>query len=189
MYLGTLLYPVICETWNIPINRKRFMYGCVKPDITSLFFTHPHFYRISRKFIFKKIEKMGRKKRGSEKKNKAFSEELGVVLHYIADFFTSVHNIIPNRLKEHIAFEDALFIDFKSTVTVESVRSYFLFLTNHIKTVADVRTEITRLHKANLCWTATTSYDIHEILLACITAITGIMNAVSVPADKSCTAI
>lgn len=178
LYLGTLLYPVIRENWNVELNRKSFLYGCIKPDICSLFFSHPHFYRISKKFFFKKIRKLMKKKIKVGKKNKKFSEDLGIILHYTADFFTSVHNIVPNKLKEHIIFEKRLATDFLLTLTEETVREYFFFTKECKNNDVDIKEEINRLHQENRCSLNSTKYDIKEILTSCVTVSCRIMDAV-----------
>lgn len=179
IHLGALLYSAICENWNMPLDRKRFLYGCVKPDFTSLLVRHPHFYRISRKFVFKKMRKLVNKKPRFDRKNKKFSEDLGIVLHYVADFFTSAHNRKPNRLQEHIDFENVLDAAFLDTVRMETVRNRFRFLKYRFLSLEDAKNEIVRLHHA-YCWEgATTAYDIREIIGACVAAASGIMNAVS----------
>lgn len=185
IHLGTLLYSAICETWKIPLDRKRFLYGCVKPDFSSLLVRHPHFYRISRKFIFKKMRKLGRKKTGLNKKHKKFSEDLGIVLHYVADFFTSAHNRKPNRLQEHIDYENQLDADFLDTVRMETIRNQFRFLKDRILSVEDAKNEIVHLHHSYRGQGATTSYDIREIICACVAATAGIMNAVSAGVDAA----
>ncbi len=182
VYLGELLYPVICEIWGMPLSRKRFMHGCVKPDVSSLFFRHPHFYRISKKFIFRKIKQLTKKRLHGEKKNKKISEDLGIILHYIADFFTSVHNLVPNKLQEHMAFEKQLRSDFSTGVTKDMIREYFVNCRDFSSSPADIKEHLMRLHKANRCRTGSTRYDIHEILTACAGAAAGIMNALTADA-------
>jgi hypothetical protein len=47
---------------------------------------------------------------------------LRIVLHYVADFFTAVHNITPNRLKDHLAFEERLHEQFLRYVRSDTTR-------------------------------------------------------------------
>jgi len=121
-YLGRLMATVLREKWGDLIDERKFVEGCIKPDMTALFVTHPHFWKISKKYILRKIDHLERKTPHLRGKKK-FSEQLGIVAHYVADFFTSAHNTVPNRILEHIAFEDELHQRFLSTVTADVVRT------------------------------------------------------------------
>jgi hypothetical protein len=178
LYLGTLLYPVIRDFWDIPLSKKRFLYGCVKPDISSLFVRHPHFYGLSRKFIFKKIKKLCNLEPRIDTKNKKFSEQLGIVLHYTADFFTAVHNTKTDGLKEHMQFEKLLFSRFITTVNKNTVRSFFLFHTETESGALHIIEEIKRLHAEYQPDRKDPFNDLGEILTACAVVTSGIMNNV-----------
>lgn len=183
LYLGSVLYPVIREKWGIPLSKKRFLYGCVKPDVTSLFIRHPHFWKYSKKFFFRKIRKLSRHRLSPEKKNKKFSEELGVVLHYAADFFTAAHNISPNKLPAHIDFEARLYRNLLRTVSTDSVRRRFRFaeelpgLSGDTGNCVPLIEEITRLHKSYRADMGNAPADINRIIHASILITSAIMNA------------
>ena len=178
-YLGIILYPVICEQWNVSLSKKRFVRGSVKPDMSSLFVRHPHFWRRSRKFVFKKIEKLCRKTLSTDTKNKKFSENLGIVLHYTADFFTSVHNIVPNRLQEHINYEVILHEAFCHRVTEKTIRRYPAFGKNLLSGEISIKERLTTLHKLRREGPKNTDTDISEILAACLMVTAFIMDEVT----------
>jgi hypothetical protein len=183
LYLGSVLYPVIRERWDIPLSRKRFLYGCVKPDVTSLFVRHPHFWKYSKKFFFKKIGKLSKHRLSAEKKNKKYSEELGVVLHYAADFFTAAHNVTPNKLSEHIDFEARLHQTLLRTVSADSVRSRFRFaeelpgLSGDAGNCVSLLEEISRLHKTYRADMTDATTDINRIVHASILIASALLNA------------
>lgn len=72
------------------------------------------------------MKKLSQKKIKNGKKNKKFSIELGIILHYIADFFTAVHNISPNKVLDHMTYEEKLHDAFLEQVTVEKIKMYAL---------------------------------------------------------------
>jgi len=169
-YLGAEIFPVICETWGITLSRKRLIAGSIKPDRNSLFFRHPHFWKHSHRFIEKKIRKLAHATLVAGKKNKKFSEELGIVLHYTADFFTSAHNMKPNKIREHLAFEERLHRDFLALVDSESLR-------NTLKMIDfPVTSSLRYRHNRFSSDMAETSNDIREITVACLTITSFIMN-------------
>jgi len=169
-YLGAEIFPVICETWGIPLSRKRLIAGSVKPDRNSLFLRHPHFWKHSHRFIEKKIRKLAHTALIEGKKNKKFSEELGIVLHYVADFFTSAHNMKPNRIREHLAFEERLHRDFLDLVDSESLRNTMKMI--DFPVTSSLRYQHSRF-QSDLSETVN---DIREITLACLTITSYIMN-------------
>jgi hypothetical protein len=184
-YLGTLLYPVIRDAWGVPLSKKRFLRGCVKPDVCSLFIRHPHFWRLSKKFLKKRIRKLCGAELRAEKKNRKFSEHLGIVLHYTADFFTSVHNITPNDLKKHMAFERKLDEAFSKNVNEEAIADAlvrFRAKRGIAGTFAkgECEEELVWMHKTNNPEPKDVEYDIKEIIAACILVTCGIMDTVSV---------
>jgi len=169
-YLGAEIFPVICETWGITLSRKRLIAGSTKPDRNSLFLRHPHFWKHSHRFIEKKIRKLAHTALVPGKKNKRFSEELGIVLHYVADFFTSAHNMKPNKIREHIAFEDKLYRDFCALVDSESLR-------NTMKMIDFPATSNLRYQHSHFKTDMSeTSHDIREITVACLTITSYIMS-------------
>lgn len=175
-YLGAILHPVICETWNVRLSRKRFIAGSVKPDRSSLFVRHPHFWGHSRAFVVRRIRKLSRRRLDPAKKNKRFSEDLGIVLHYVADFFTAAHNVRPNRLREHIAYEAALHEEFLAGVSAASVRNTLRLLgPTPSRAGASAETLLWELHARYSPSMAHPSADVREILLACLQVTSFIM--------------
>lgn len=183
-YLATVLVQAIQSVWGVRLSRKRLVYGSVKPDLTSLFLRHPHFWNYSRAFLFRKIAKLAGMRFDRYEKNKKFSEALGVVLHYVADFFTAAHNVKPNRLREHLAYEDALHAEFARIVDGASLRDAIRFVreARSPDALADGPTAIARtliaLHASYRPSLADPARDVREILVACLTVTAGVMDAV-----------
>ena len=187
LLLADALLPAIEETWGVKLSRKRFRSGSVKPDTSSLIVRHPHFWRLSRKFAFKKIVKLSRKVLKADSKNRRFSEELGIALHYVADFFTSAHNVRPNRLKAHLASEAALHEEFARLVSADSVRTSMRMVLGTgargawgggEKAGRDgerIRAVLKELHDRFVPAPADPVSDIREILVACLTVTAFVM--------------
>jgi len=178
LFLGAELFPVICETWNVSLSRKRFLSGSVKPDVSSLFLRHPHFWRSSRRFVLKKIAKLSRKTLKPDTKNKRFSEDLGIVLHYIADFFTSAHNVRPNRIGEHLAFEAKLHAEFVNLIDSRAIDASFRMIRGTGGSrIARIEPLLKELHERFEPSLADPVADIREILVACLTVALFVMDA------------
>ena len=83
-----------------------FRFGSLEPDLVPSFITTKH--RID--LTFHKLEKKINKVIDEYDKNKGMtiglSKDLGVITHYIADYFTFPHNTIyPGNLKDHCVYE------------------------------------------------------------------------------------
>jgi hypothetical protein len=189
LLLADALLPAIEETWGVTLSRKRFRSGSVKPDASTLFVRHPHFWRHSRKFAVRKIARLARGRLKPDSKNGRFSEDLGIALHYVADFFTSAHNVRPNRLKAHLESEARLHEAFARLVSADSARtSMRLILGTGARRLSetddgedDSRERIGRvlkeLHGRFAPALDDPVSDIREILVACLTVTALVMDA------------
>lgn len=178
-YFGKVLYSCIREFWNADISEKHLIVGSVKPDRSSMFLSHPHFWNYSKKFVYKKIKKLSSVKLVPGKKNKKFSMELGIVLHYIADFFTAVHNISPNRVLEHMAFEDELHKKFLEQVTPEKIKQYAVSvrMLNPGRKLENCISELRIRHTVYRPSKDDPDNDIREILNACFSVLSFIVSS------------
>ncbi len=179
-YFGRILYSCIRDVWHADISEKHLIIGSVKPDISSMFLSHPHFWNYSKKFIYKKIKKLASKRLVPGKKNKKFSTDLGIVLHYVSDFFTAVHNISPNKVLEHMAYEERLHKSFLEQVTLESLCRY----ANSVRLLSSQRTLdtcIADLRSRHAMYRPSKEHpenDIKEIVNTCFSVLLFIMDAV-----------
>lgn len=177
--LAEALYPVLCETWQVRLSRKRLVWGSVKPDRTALFVTHPHFWKLSKKFVKKRIARLCSSSLDPDKKNRDFCEKLGVVLHYVAVFFTSVHNLPSNPLRAHIAFEDSLHELFVHYVTPRTIETSLKLVLGSRSTIQSDPVELLReLHSRYDPVAAEPMSDVRDILVATLAITAAIMDRV-----------
>ena len=81
------------------INEKLFLFGNLFPDLIHSYIWCRHEYQHSREYVRKKIEKL-------KKKPKLFSFHMGILAHYICDYFCYPHSACFGKgLIEHIAYE------------------------------------------------------------------------------------
>ena len=81
------------------IHEKLFLLGNLFPDLIHSYFWRRHEYKYSREFIRKKLEKL-------KKRPRLFSFHLGVLSHYICDYFCYPHSIgYEKGLIQHILYE------------------------------------------------------------------------------------
>ncbi len=103
---------------NMAENKKdmlsNFIYGNVKPDILSKYKLKKHYTRESYSMILAKIIKLSKLNTSDIKKNIAiikFSQELGVICHFLCDFFCIAHSEVwraKYKIFTHINYEKKL---------------------------------------------------------------------------------
>lgn len=85
------------------INRKAYLFGSIAPDINIAFPTHTFKHTINR--VRKRIMHM--EIRNNTKRNIIKSFNLGIVVHYICDYFCYAHNINYHKI-QHMHYEKHL---------------------------------------------------------------------------------
>ncbi|MDU6037509.1 MAG: zinc dependent phospholipase C family protein [Clostridium butyricum] len=98
------------------INKKRFIWGNIKPDCTPKYKVKKHYYDESIDMIIDKIihlSSLTLEEVYFDMKLGRFSEELGVVCHFLCDFFCAPHYYrwefkSTNAVKQHMMYEQKL---------------------------------------------------------------------------------
>ena len=96
------------------IEEKWFIWGCVKPDCVSKYKLIKHYYSESYAMIIKKIKflsSLSVEQIKCEYGRKKFSEEKGVVCHFLCDYFCLPHYErwqFKDSMKIHIFYEKVL---------------------------------------------------------------------------------
>ena len=81
------------------IHEKMFLLGNLFPDLIQSYLWCRHEYQHSREYVKKKLDML-------KKKPKLFSFHLGVLAHYICDYFCYPHSSTYNKgLIDHISYE------------------------------------------------------------------------------------
>lgn len=99
---------------NYLINKNRFVWGNIKPDCASKYKLKKHYYDESIDMILDLIDELSSLSVNDVYYNygkKKFSEELGVVCHFLCDFFCMPHNQrweFKNAMKKHVVYENTL---------------------------------------------------------------------------------
>lgn len=98
---------IINDKLQTTLNTKGLKYGSIKPDITPKFLRMKHLKNRSINQISSMIEDMKNTKYPDTKRGMLrFSMNLGIIMHYITDFFCYAHNHPKFISKlEHIKYE------------------------------------------------------------------------------------
>jgi len=88
LLMSHILYDYLSKRQNIKINKLAFLYGCVKPDISNADINQEHTLDSSINSLNKYSEKL----LTNNISIKDFSVSLGVICHFICDYFCLYHN-------------------------------------------------------------------------------------------------
>ena len=99
------------------ISDKNFIYGNIKPDISSKYVLDKHYLEESLSMILEKIKNLCKLTLDSLKKYfsiSKLSQELGVICHFLCDFFCAAHSErwrfthSMDTMSKHVAYEKGL---------------------------------------------------------------------------------
>jgi|GEM_PF-911868 len=104
---------LLCATLQkrgVYLDRIAFVYGNIEPDQTPAMWFHPHFRKFCSRSIASITEELAEISLSSTGRVGAYySKELGMLCHYICDYFCFAHNEeFSGSIKQHIAYENDL---------------------------------------------------------------------------------
>ena len=94
---------------NLMAHTRAFQFGCVLPDLVPTFITKKHRVDTTFDILEKKMRKVVEDYDGRDRLSMMRCKDMGVITHYIADYFTLPHNkIFTGTMREHIRYEKVL---------------------------------------------------------------------------------
>lgn len=112
--ISSKLKSIIEKEQNVRLNTFSFLLGSIKPDFSPKYLNILHYKKDSEGFIREEIRGILDSKIYENRKcTSNFSERLGIITHYLSDFFCHAHseNFTGSMLKHHI-YEMQLFINY-----------------------------------------------------------------------------
>ncbi len=164
---------VIQERLNFSLNKDAFQYGSIKPDFYPHLMLLPHYKETSSDIIYKRIHALQNKSIPlNPKALKYYSLELGVINHFLADYFCSVHNEDKkSSLPSHLLYELELARKFANSNIKEITSS---IISSIKKSPAEYKSNlvdyINKRHIEYLNLPADMTKDIYFSLEVCIVA-------------------
>ncbi|SDK77425.1 zinc dependent phospholipase C family protein [Natronincola ferrireducens] len=115
--IATHLHEAIKEKFLVDLDRKNLIYGSIKPDIPLHLSGIRHFKPQSFQYICDKIQNLSQYPLTNNKEHiKFLSTQIGIVTHFIADYFCVPHNdrkTYKNHFISHVAYESNLHQQYK----------------------------------------------------------------------------
>lgn len=162
---------------GIHVNQIAFAYGNIAPDYMPTMIVNPHFGKVCTKNIediTTELAEIPLPKNGYV--NAEYSKRLGIMCHYICDYFCYAHNGDFNgNLRQHANYENEL---------DTFMRHYwFRLLENGFKAEltcsekqADISIDIDKIKKDYFAAGYSTQNDLNYALNACLSVITSIVD-------------
>lgn len=127
------------------INESHFIWGNIKPDCVSKYKLKKHYLDESLDMVINKIQflsSLSLEDIYKDNSENQFSQELGVICHFLCDFFCVPHNKrwefkSANAMKEHVMYEKDLSKiakefkirkDIERNINSQDIRSYIMQL-------------------------------------------------------------
>jgi len=108
LFFSKVTYENMLNLNCVKIKKINFKYGNIKPDLMLNFKNTPHNYLSSSNYIISEIESLIENTLSiKDLQSKDFAVKLGIVDHYIADFFCMPHNknLVKKSLIAHLIYE------------------------------------------------------------------------------------
>jgi len=108
LFFSKIFYENMLYANCVKIKKINFKFGNIKPDLMLNFKDIPHNYCSSSRYIISEIESLIEGTlRIEDLQSKDFAVRLGIIDHYISDFFCMPHNrnLVKKSLISHLVYE------------------------------------------------------------------------------------
>lgn len=137
------------------LDRMSFIYGNIKPDLEKELREKSHRYEDTIHYVMEKIQNLT----DLELSKNEFSKELGVICHFISDFFCTYHKkkYEKENIFKHLLYETKLHIYLKNKI---KKRETFLFEKKDNEIIYDLRKMVIKMHEEYMSKEHTKDNDI-----------------------------
>lgn len=151
--IATQIYKNIDKKLNIKLDKTQLIYGSVKPDIPLYLSGIPHFKPQSFNYICNRIHELSLQPLFNNREFiKYLSREIGIVTHYIADYFCVPHNdrsTYKNHFLNHFTYESNLHREYKSHIdSIDISRNLFHLDNNSLHSIKSLIDDLHDIYKS-----------------------------------------
>ena len=167
-------------------HKKAFYLGSILPDLTPKMITSPHEFSTSYDGLQCTIRSIAEEGLEEEWNERALWRKVGVVLHYVADYFTFPHNTSFNgNLKDHCIYESEMKYYMREFVWTPEAKRIFRDAkrrAHNMKNTEELFAYIEEMHSSYMQDIHSVANDCRQILSLCATVTV-------VLAEFACTAL
>lgn len=118
--ISAYIYEYVKNNFGLRLNRTLLLLGSVAPDYLPNMISIPHKYHNSIFLVMKNIKKMLNFTAPSMKESYIFSFRLGIIIHFVSDYFCRYHNSNYSDFIKHARYEIKLNNYFKALIKREN---------------------------------------------------------------------
>lgn len=156
---------------DIKLDTFSFSYGNIKPDILISWNNIPHIKSCRMEFIQAKLIELTALRLESKNWLKLLSEKLGVITHFLSDFFCFAHSdLFKEHTNSHLIYEFQLLSYYRKNQTVINLYSF-----SDLELLTSVENVISYIEKEHARYTcdlknirSTYDLDIASALKVCV---------------------
>ena len=170
------------ESEQLDRHKKAFYFGSILPDLTPKMFAVPHEFQTSYRELQEKIRGHIAYVQTGEGKERVVWRRLGVVMHYLADYFTFPHNtVFDGNLKDHCLYERDMKHAMRAYIHTGDARNIFQaqrMRKGQITDIAQLFDYIEKTHQTYLGAVHNVADDCRWIVEMCSWALIGLVNII-----------
>ena len=155
-------------------HKKAFCLGSILPDLTPKMITSPHEYETSYGDMRKFVQDIFTEGIDNEWKERVLWRRIGVVLHYMADYFTFPHNTsFDGNLKDHCMYESEMKYYLREYVRTPEAKRIFQAArkaAQEIDSLDELFAYIQESHAGYMQREHSVDSDCRQILMMCATS-------------------
>ena len=174
-HISLAWYLMNCEGMEALGHHKYSFYvGSILPDCVPSFLVRKHTIDDSFDVLKKEFEKLVSHFDPNKGADRYFCRHLGVITHYISDYFTFPHNAnYPGKLKDHCIYEEELKHEIRAYVhSPEAVRTR---LEGTIHTPEAILEFVQRMHQIYVSMQSAVRRDCEFIISLCHTVVDALL--------------
>jgi len=179
LMMGKVLYEYLQKRLNVPLNRFEFVYGNVRPDIFPGFLATPHTKEYFYEYVKSELEEIEKINLiQSVDDDKTYSLRLGIICHYITDFFCYPHNTDFHKgTLAHCVYEKKLYWYMKQRVNLfENIEN--LEKAGVLVGAQKMQDEIERSHKEYMDTRTYCGYDLLYAFDSCMVITSSLLSQI-----------
>ncbi|CUH92234.1 zinc dependent phospholipase C family protein [Herbinix luporum] len=155
--------------------KKAFYLGSILPDLIPSFLTKRHTFEETFDILINEIKSITINYDVSKGVSRYFARHLGVITHYLADYFTLPHNsTYTGTITDHVYYEKELKYQLREYIEIEDIHSKAI-QGQVLNTFDEIIQFITKTHKEYLEALKTVKEDIRYIIELCSKVVNAII--------------
>lgn len=170
---------------SLKVHKNWFYFGSILPDCVPSFLVRRHSYEDSFPILEKEVKKLIGHYNPQKGITSYCSRRLGVITHYISDYFTFPHNNnYPGGLAEHCSYEEDLKHALRRYVHSDEAKRARQ-MNGNFKTTDEILSFVRQMHDEYMKIQSAVQRDCEYIVTLCHRVVDALLQFLSLQADMA----